>query len=433
MLISFLPFSLLQLHYPQKSCCEICTRLAPHCRYWVSPAAKIPRPTYATNGCELYFDQDVPEDVIPRSRLLQNATQLYIGGRRDGERPASYYHGKPHTNPTAYFVGCGWDNWFTLDFPCLSGNLDDRVYTNHETFVFSPEKNVTSRAAEEVALPLCTVENEHLNVSSGRWVREQWPDSKTCPMPMKVDEGFGKKFDIMTNDGNHPHCWHRDDLSHVGHYCSEWNCRLIQPESKWISELHEENEWFGVWRQYGCGYLEFTDTQLQQCITKRKIASIETEGNSIARFMREYLELRLKNVTMYDGGSEAVNVTIDTLTLVALSMNPEDHYFGVIKKLKKMPVVEANREHYWVTGFFLSSEREPHIQVARMEKFNKIVPGILHAKGYKMINAFDMSAAFTYDTATQFDGLHLIGPPMKMIITKLFHHMCSGIVEGSAL
>ena len=46
-------------------------------------------------------------------------------------------------------------------------------------------------------------------------------------------------------------------------------------------------------------------------------------------------------------------------------------------------------------------------------------------KGHKMLNAFDMSAAFTYETATQFDGMHIVGPPMKMMITKLFHHICT--------
>ena len=35
-----------------------------------------------------------------------------------------------------------------------------------------------------------------------------------------------------------------------------------------------------------------------------------------------------------------------------------------------------------------------------------------------------MSAAFTYDTATQNDGMHIIGPTMKMIITKIFHFLC---------
>jgi len=26
-----------------------------------------------------------------------------------------------------YFVGCGWSQWFTLDFPCLNAAFDDAV------------------------------------------------------------------------------------------------------------------------------------------------------------------------------------------------------------------------------------------------------------------------------------------------------------------
>jgi len=31
-----------------------------------------------------------------------------------------------------------------------------------------------------------------------------------------------------------------------------------------------------------------------------------------------------------------------------------------------------------------------------------------------MINAYGMTAAMTYDTATQHDGMHIAGPPMTL-------------------
>jgi len=49
---------------------------------------------------------------------------------------------------------------------------------------------------------------------------------------------------------------------------------------------------------------------------------------------------------------------------------------------------------------------------------------------YMPINAFDMSAAFAFDVTTQDDGMHAIGLPMKMAITKLFHHMCKDVISG---
>ena len=78
-----------------------------------------------------------------------------------------------------------------------------------------------------------------------------------------------------------------------------------------------------------------------------------------------------------------------------------------------------------MTGFFITSE------LSRMDKANHFANKTL--QGYKMPNAFDMSAAFSYDTATQLDGLHIIGPPMKMMVTKIFHHVCKDAVEGSRL
>ena len=49
---------------------------------------------------------------------------------------------------------------------------------------------------------------------------------------------------------------------------------------------------------------------------------------------------------------------------------------------------------------------------------------VLGPKNYHMLNLYDMTKAFSYDTATQMDGLHIIGPPMKMAISKLFHYVC---------
>jgi len=42
-----------------------------------------------------------------------------------------------------------------------------------------------------------------------------------------------------------------------------------------------------------------------------------------------------------------------------------------------------------------------------------------------------MYVAFTYDAAAQMDGMHMLGPPVKAIVTKLFHHVCSNVIEGS--
>ena len=64
------------------------------------------------------------------------------------------------------------------------------------------------------------------------------------------------------------------------------------------------------------------------------------------------------------------------------------------------------------------------MQVDRSLLFSQMEYDALVPKGYKMINGFDVTAAFTYDTAGQFDGMHIVGPPIRSIVTKFFHHLC---------
>src|SRR3569832_322755 len=96
-------------------------------------------------------------------------------------------HGKPHGGEPQYFVGCGWSNWFTLDVPCLSGELDDQVFFLQDTFDYGLFDAVAgddeepqwalSRLDQESDLPLCRADIEwDGGHSQGRWVQEDWPD-----------------------------------------------------------------------------------------------------------------------------------------------------------------------------------------------------------------------------------------------------------------
>ena len=78
-----------------------------------------------------------------------------------------------------------------------------------------------------------------------------------------------------------------------------------------------------------------------------------------------------------------------------------------------------------MSTFFLSSEREPLLYHDYQYNMSVLSDNILREKGWTMLNAYDPSAAFTYDSAGQNDGMHLLGPPMKLVVTKLFHYMCS--------
>jgi hypothetical protein len=175
--------------------------------------------------------------------------------------------------------------------------------------------------------------------------------------------------------------------------------------------------------------VEFTTSQLQECITKRNIVGFEKKGASIAEYLNEFVQHRLDNITFYSNKTDpdALTIVFDTLSL--MHMNGPDGELE--QRVNLLPTAPKNEEHYWFTGYFLSSEREVHTHVARIDQHNHKLPSLLEPKNYKMISAFDLTAAFTYDTATQMDGMHLIGPPAKMLVTKLFHHVCSKVVEGS--
>lgn len=115
-------------------------------------------------------------------------------------------------------------------------------------------------------------------------------------------------------------------------------------------------------------------------------------------------------------------VMLDSLQMPHLiwGKNQEEY----LSHLSSLPNVTEDVEHYFVTGFYYTSEREPHVQIDRSLAYSQMAWEILLPKGYKMLNAFDVTAAFSFDTAGQFDGLHILGPPIQTIVTKLFHHLC---------
>ncbi|CAB9517286.1 NB-ARC domain [Seminavis robusta] len=432
-----------KFYSPLSACCEICRRVE-GCNHWTTPPNGL-EPSLARNGCELYYNKTlVPSEEIPTSRMLAEA-----GIHQEQHRRRLNDHllasGSPISANTevAQFLGCGWSFHFSLDFPCLSGDLDDHIFMINRTFVVEHqmlelgEVQAQPDVVQE-SLPLCQLNHEVFrddDLPSGRWVREHWPSQKMCPYPRQVDQSFKGMFEITAFDGAHPHCWHRDDLSLARQKCAEANCRLIPVDSKWeSSSLHQEAEWMGSWRSYECEYNEFTNDQLQQCITERKISSISTSGVSIAAMMNQYLQVRTASLNFtqpapgysHDG---LRSVVIDSLRWPHLLWHQgEDEWEDTLRGLPDVNITKE--EHYWVTSFFVASEREPYVHVARAEKLAHLAQTILTPKGYKMINAYDLSAAFAFDTAGQGDGLHIIGPPMKAIFTKIFHHMCSGFVGG---
>lgn len=122
-------------------------------------------------------------------------------------------------------------------------------------------------------------------------------------------------------------------------------CALIPKSSRWLSNLHNETNWYGIWRNNDCDYLEFTDAQLQQCITERGISTIKTSGMSIAKFLNEFLQQRLKGINMTESGT---TVILSTLGLSHKAGTPNADVREEIAS--KIPPTGPSEEMYYMSG-----------------------------------------------------------------------------------
>jgi hypothetical protein len=249
-------------------------------------------------------------------------------------------------------------------------------------------------------LRACRLDDEKLGVSNGRWVRRLYPDDSACPLS-KVDRR-NSKFSVFRLEyfGNaDPRCWHRDDITQIANTCAEPGCQFVV-NHRWVTDLKRDNKWYGWWKQYSCQYREMGDSDIQNCIDQKNISSIEVRGASLKTVVETYLSQKLQNINMTNGTNNVV--VIDTLKLphVVWHNGIEEHRKN-LERYANITIKRGPIEYYFLSGFYFTSEREPHVQVDRSLQFSQAAYNILTAKGYKMINAFDVTAAFAFDTDGQ--------------------------------
>ena len=438
-----------KLYHAAQGCCEICSR-TPGCLYWANPPKNLQNFSRGRNGCELFFDHN--SDYIPgelASGILDSEIVDYLEhqrlrllrGKRTDEnaedkkkkrrkrvgrvpKPVAMHGPRADQSPDdlPYFVGCGWSYWFTLDFPCVSGDLDDRVFTRNNRRSFSViQDRIETVPKTLIPQPLCTT-NDEVGLANpsrrvGRYVRRPWPES--CNR-FELENSAKPSFEITTFDPKRPHCWYRDNLENVGKLCIEIGCKFILEESQWFSSVHNETQFYGYWQRDDCDYLEFTTQELQECITERKISSIEVLGNSIAHFFNRYVEQRTRDIVFYSVDDESIEVYANTLSLLHISTNSKEDLVEYFQEADEDP----RHENYFLGTFYQSSERDTYSFTDYQAFVHNVAEPILLEKNWTILDGYGPSAAFTFDTAAQNDGMHLIGPPMKTLITKFFHHMC---------
>jgi hypothetical protein len=229
-------------------------------------------------------------------------------------------------------------------------------------------------------------------------------------------------------DSDHSTCWYRDNLAILGNICVERGCQ------KWIpgaatSWFHKQSDFYGTWEPYSCRYRELTTPQLQQCIIKKNISNITTTGTSIASIVKDYLAVRIADLHFVKSTGPTVVVDISTNSFPHLLWHSSLE--EIAAKLDKLPNSTLDRPKYWMTSLYITSEREEFVHNGRSRMFTEIAEPILTDKGWTELNMYDMGAAFMYDTTGQMDGLHLVGPPMKMLMTKFFSHLCRDVDLGA--
>jgi hypothetical protein len=266
-------------------------------------------------------------------------------------------------------------------------------------------------------LRACLLDDEKLDVSDGRWVRYPYPDDSVCRSNER--DGNAAEFDVFKlqyfGDQN-PICWHRDDITQIANTCAEQGCKFII-KHRWVTDLKRDAKWFGWWKSYNCEYQEMGDEDIQQCVDRKKISKIEVRGASISKMVTSYMIQKLQNIKMTDTNNIVV---LDTLKLSHLLWDKTIHEHRDDLQAFPNMTADSGQEYYFMSGLYYTSkffdicnalyiaytnirkgEREPHIQVDRSLLFSKIAYDTLTPKGYKMINALDVTAAFAFDTDGQ--------------------------------
>ncbi|KAL3816859.1 hypothetical protein ACHAXA_005137 [Cyclostephanos tholiformis] len=417
----------------EDACCTACAR-SRNCKMYSIPGALY------FDECELYFD-GIEDDVdfldrdygsfLGRERNYSYTRQdplefPSIRGRRGRGRrklaissdelnkvtwpvkmnPLQGFPPRRGANDTpgvevSYFLGCGWSSLMSFESPCHYPS-DDLVFGSGQKVNVVPNPKITADAPEYAVNELrsCLLVDERLDVSNGRWVRYPYPDASFCgSSEYDTNDGQFTIFRFRYFGDKDPICWHRDDLTQIANGCAEPGCKFVV-NHRWMTDLKRDSKWFGWWKSYSCDYREMGDADIQRCIDLKNISKIETRGASLKNVVDSYMSQKLQNINMTTNTNNIV--ILDTLKMPHLLWHKSvnEHRNDL---MNDFPNVTANGggEYYFLSGFTFTSEREPHVQIDRSLQFSKMAYDILTPKGYKMINAFDVTAAFAFDTDGQ--------------------------------
>lgn len=177
---------------------------------------------------------------IQRRRKLATASNAIHKNWPIKDRPTK---GLSRNEASAYFVGCGWSSIMSYEkyviplrtvlgyFSILHFVAISPCHYPTDDLVFGSGSKV---AVEYVASDTlnqvqrqCTIEDEKLDVSNGRWVRYPYPNLEECGELIPDNNTVAWNDFRPKYDGDRPHCWWRENVTNISTICAELGCKLL--------------------------------------------------------------------------------------------------------------------------------------------------------------------------------------------------------------
>lgn len=387
---------------PEVTCCEICSR---------------------HEKC-LFFGLEMKTGTTTRCILYSSVTQVdFVNETLDGSSPVCIVgtsRSKDNPGPIIH-LGCGYGATQEMNF-CLDEGRDDIPYIVkpkvevEERDIYSKENVRGSNSGNKSKSKICPRTLE--GVGNGRWVKSDW--FQNCSMEVAETE---VKFPQYLHHSDEPEeCWIYDRL--IGNECNN-GCNRNPKGNLWRSSLVEEHddEFFPyMWKPYDCDLVLYTDEMLTKCILSHGYARPSIVGDSVAEFFEEYVNMRFDSLDSTIYGDKPV--IIDNLRLMhAIWHDSNAEWNSAIQS--RVGLLQEGATGIWLNGPFLSSEREVHCTYGRMGVFVDIARPFLKDRGWTEVDWRNISMAVSYESATQYDGLHVVGSSMKVAFHLAMHGLCA--------
>ena len=395
-------------------CCEVCTRMnnrtpndisGPKCNYWT------------------YRDKEQPQCLFYES--VGEQIKSNYSGWKSG---TSIQKNLPEYQPLI-FLGCGWAAGNQND--CRDNGRDDIPYliTSNITIRDDGTNTIQQRKESETSqlLPVCdstTLEG----VNYGRWVQSS--PTMNCTMVVETPQVYFPGFVHLSYQPEE--CWIHDRL--IGNKC-EKGCGRNPIPNLWKSPLQEPSDMFKyVWKPYRCHLPLYTDEMLTQCIKSKGLEQPKVIGDSVMKFFSYYIDHRFDKLYKdYSTGTAIAkqwNVTTSNFQMLhRLWWDSNEVMNQTVHKWESKlfpPGIDSTKDTkgIYLHGPFLTSEREIHVTPGRMDQLGKIWSPVIAKHGVLQIDWRNVSMALSHEMATQYDGLHVVGSPMKMLFHMVAHHIC---------